>query len=99
MIQRLAPSAASATLSLNLRAALLNLDGALARAVAHDGDNLGSGADHMDVYSRLAAVRDTATSESAQALAAVEPVLGLLERRRDGSSRDAHRSRPDSPKR
>ena len=96
LIERLAPNFAASRLSLDVRAALLNLDGALTRAISHDGDNLGSGADHLDVYSRLAALRDTASAEGPQTLAIVEPVLGLLERRRDGSARDSHPSRPNA---
>ena len=80
-IKGLAPGSGGNGLSLDLRAALLNLDAALARALSHDGNDT-AGADQLDVYSRLEAVREMAKTEGPKAIAAVKPVLITLERRR-----------------
>lgn len=93
VIKALAPAFASSHLSLDLRAALLNLDGALSRALAHDG-NMAAGADHLEVYSRLSAVHETASTEGPESLATVKPLLSLLDRRQDLHARRAHPPRP-----
>ena len=89
-IKRLGPGLAGSGLSLDLRAALLNLDAALARALSEIDGNLGAGADQLEVYSRLMLVREAAESERAEAAASVKAILHLLERR---SSRRLKESR------
>ena len=92
-IKTLAPGVAGSGLSLDLRAALLNLDAALARALSETDGNLGAGADQLEVYSRLAAVREAAESEPAEAAASVKAILDLLERRGPGRLRESRRRR------
>ncbi|MEX2272653.1 MAG: hypothetical protein WD690_14365 [Vicinamibacterales bacterium] len=80
-IRVVSPRAAGSGLSLDLRAALLNLDAALARALEANGNNTGAGANQLEVYTRLTTVRDIAAKEGPAASAAVRPIVSLLERR------------------
>jgi hypothetical protein len=80
-IRTVGPGLAGSGLSLDLRAALLNLDAALARALSDVDGNLGAGADQLEVYSRLTTVREAAESESTEAAASVKAIVNLLERR------------------
>ena len=80
-IKKIGPSFARSGLSLDLRAALLNLDAALTRALEQTGDNTGAGADHLEVYSRLSALRELAAAEGDTAVETIVPVVKALERR------------------
>lgn len=80
-IKELGPGFARSRLSLDLRAALMNLDAALERALGAGRDNLGAGPDQLEVYSRLAVVQEAAAADGPEASAAVHGVIAMLDRR------------------
>ena len=96
-IKEIGPSFARSRLSLDLRAALINLDASLERALG-DGSNLGAGPDQLEVYSRLAAVQEAAVADGPDAVIAVKGIVGLLDRRTSERPRPSRprRARPDS---
>lgn len=94
-IKEIGPSFARSRLSLDLRAALINLDASLERALG-DVSNLGAGPDQLEVYSRLAAVQEAAAADGPDAVAAVSGILALLDRRASERPRKS-RSRRTGP--
>lgn len=98
-IKELGPSFARSRLSLDLRAALINLDASLERAVGDKVDNVGAGPDQLEVYSRLAVVQEVASAEGPEAVAVVRAIVDMLDRRTSTRPRPARsrRPKPDSP--
>jgi hypothetical protein len=80
-IKTIGPALARSGLSLDVRAALLNLDAALTRALTQSQDNMGAGADHLEVYSRMSALRELAATEGDATLHTIAPIVRALERR------------------
>lgn len=97
-IKELGPSFARSRLSLDLRAALINLDASLERAVGDAGDNVGAGPDQLEVYSRLAVVQEAASADGPEAVAAVRAIVDLLDRRTSPRPKPVRlrRPKPDS---
>lgn len=86
-IKELGPGFTRSRLSLDLRAALINLDASLERALGHGNDNLGAGPDQLEVYSRLTVVQEVAAAEGADAIAAIDGIRTLLDRRTKARTR------------
>lgn len=86
-ITKLAPGGAGCRLSLDLRAALINLDASLERALGDSSDNLGAGPDQLEVFARLALVEEAAAADGSDAVAAVRTIVAPLGRRARGRAR------------
>ena len=93
-IKELGPSFARSRLSLDLRAALINLDASLERAVGEGGDNVGAGPDQLEVYSRLAVVQELAFAEGPESVAVVRAIVEMLDRRTKPRARPIRSRRP-----